>query len=68
MSALSLVSPRCRFHTAGRISGMGEPQGAQNAQPDTKTHAYREHAAGALAGHGLGFFDEHMRLWSHIGC
>jgi hypothetical protein len=39
---------------------MGEAQGAQNAQPGAKTEPNREHAAHALAGHGLRFFDHDM--------
>jgi len=41
---------------------MGQPQCGQNAQPDAKAEPDRKHAAGALAGHGLRLFDDHMRL------
>jgi hypothetical protein len=33
---------------------MGQPQGAENAQPDAKAEPYGKHAPRALAGHGLG--------------
>ncbi len=41
---------------------MGKPQRAHHAQPDAKTDPHRKHTARPLAGHRLGFLEDHRRV------
>jgi hypothetical protein len=60
--SLSLVSPQVPLPDVEADSGMGQLKGTQNAQPDTHTKSYREHAPRALTRPGLGLFDNPMHL------